>query len=176
MEGLVPYAPNAVISISYIHPFSLCNEYVTNLLILSLTALSPWMHGWFCECKYNKFQIRPQVRGFVLSIVNTTVKTILLKFQTPATWRIGSLKTFSIDEIVSIVKLWVWVPLILLLISDSFLPSILARSFCLRPFSSNILWILSTIRNYRPTRRLTSGETLALRASIMLLLFIAGRI
>lgn len=85
MEGIVPYAPNAVISISYIRPFSLCNEYVTNLLILFLTALSPWMQGWFCECKYNKCQTRPQVRGFVLSIVMQSVKIMLLRFQTPAT-------------------------------------------------------------------------------------------
>lgn len=85
LERLVPYAPNAVISIGYIRSFPLFNEYVTNLLILSLTALTPWLHGRFYKCKYNKFQTRPQVRGFVLSIVNTTVKTILLKFQTPAT-------------------------------------------------------------------------------------------
>ena len=31
LEGLVPCAPNAVISISYIRSISLCNEYVTNL-------------------------------------------------------------------------------------------------------------------------------------------------
>lgn len=85
MEGLVPNAPNAVISISYIRPFPLCNEYVTNLLNLSITALSPWLYGWFCECKYNIFQTRLQVRGFVLSIVMQSVKIILLKFQIPAT-------------------------------------------------------------------------------------------
>ena len=45
LEGVVSCAPNIVISISYIRSFFLCNEYVTNLLILSLTALSPWIHG-----------------------------------------------------------------------------------------------------------------------------------
>ena len=55
MEGLVPYAPNAVISISYIRSISLCNEYVTNLFFLFPTALSPWPQVWIANANILKF-------------------------------------------------------------------------------------------------------------------------
>lgn len=75
---------------------------------------------------------------------------------------------------VSIVKLWV--PRIHLLISGSFFPKRMARSFCLNPFLSKISCILSTIRNEKSTALLVSGLTLFRLCSIILLLFILKEI
>lgn len=47
LEGLVPYAPNAVISISYEQTFLSCNEYVTKIPILKSGSPALAKHGLF---------------------------------------------------------------------------------------------------------------------------------
>ena len=80
LEGLVPYAPNAVISISYARSFFLCNEYVTNHFIHFSDGSLAVALGLDCECKYTKFQPPPQVQGFDLEIFKPVRMTFITAF------------------------------------------------------------------------------------------------
>ena len=71
LEGLVPNAPNAVISIRYRLANYLCNEYVTNNFhhFQRLSCRHPDRLVSLCEV--TKIYVRLQVRGFDLENNNT---------------------------------------------------------------------------------------------------------
>lgn len=80
LEGLVPYAPNAVISISYARSFFLCNEYVTNHFIHFSDGSLAVAARLDCECKYTKIQASSQVQGFDLEIFKPVRMTFITAF------------------------------------------------------------------------------------------------
>lgn len=80
LEGLVPYATNAVISISYARSFFLCNEYVTNHFIHFSDGSLAVAARLDCECKYTKIQASSQVQGFDLEIFKPVWMTFITAF------------------------------------------------------------------------------------------------
>ena len=80
LEELEPFTPNAVISISYIRSFFLCNEYVTNHFIHFSDGSLAVAARLDCECKYTKIQASSQVQGFDLEIFKPVRMTFITAF------------------------------------------------------------------------------------------------
>lgn len=71
MEGLVPNAPNAVISIRYRLANYLCNEYVTNNFHHFQRLSCRGLVRLVLLCEVTKTSAIHQVQGFVLGIYNS---------------------------------------------------------------------------------------------------------
>ena len=71
VDGLVPYTPNAVISIRYRLANYLCNEYVTNNFHHSQRLSCRDLVRLVSLCEVTEFSARLQLRGFDLENYNT---------------------------------------------------------------------------------------------------------